>query len=767
MSHNERCKDCKVRVRELLEKCYGPVITNYRIPTGTKPEDFCKHPRYSILNEIYASLQKHRGFTEFVRASYVDVDFFLPEQGMIVEFDESQHFTEPRSIALSHYPSDLNIGFSRDAWMKHCDEIHAYDNDPPFRDEQRAWYDTLRDFLPEMKGFLPTLRIFARDIAWCSLYPEKPEDIAKFRSLLGIGKGKDMQIQTDKDPAIARVIIAGPWPGDVARARDILDTVAERWGSNPPTEFLQTPGAFIRFRWPEKYPPVGNVTYPNPEAVEALRSAAERDIDAALPLQIRTRLAEHAKYLTFGADSNNELYQIEFVCIINLSTNERVWTGKSYPNSEQEQQLIRNPNLESHFPIVNGRRVLVLGCHDLQIFNNRWDSRKELLSPWRIETRSEMNRLSDIHQPCLVLHHPHSTDSCGTWRMGWSGLLEKIGSVKNFASNGLYYHDGKPCRNSLQEILKASKQGSTLDFIFYFEKSLQEQRSPAPLDTKSKHESNPKVYPPPFNKIVESYPEIMPDNFRSVKTAGNSNWKLKANDLPAHGFYYQFVHKSDEKKISIQLCLERTRLRNLESVFLEQLEKKIPNLPSPSVDPAPNNQVPDWLTIYFDFEESSTTEIMDAMNTLIHQTYPELRAELNAGTFNPDGIYARLRKELDIFFGKSVIDQKTKFTYRAENEIGYPNKKELDMISLHKPGMHAQDQVRFRVYPHILASHLGLQNADEVIKVLPVGSVTKQERENPHNGDIFIEGIFSDEEEIEKFVKWIEFRDDRGLPGDN
>ena len=647
------------------------------------------------------------------------------------------------------------------------DEIHAHDNDPPFRDEQRAWYDTLRDFIPEMKGFLPTVRIFARDIAWCSLDPEKPEDITKFRLLLGIGKGKDMQIQTDKDPAIARVIIAGPWPGDVARARDILDTVAERWGSNPPTEFLQTPGAFIRFRWPEKYPPVGNVTYPNPEAVEALRSAAERDIDAALPPQLRARLAEHAKYLTFGADSNNELYQIEFVCIINLSTNERLWTGKSYPNSEQEHHLIRNQNLESHFPIVNGRRVFVLGCHDLQAFNNRWDSRKERLSHWRIETRSEMNRLAGIHQPCLVLHHPHSTDSCGTWRQGWSGLLEKIGSVKNFASDGLYYHDGEPCRNSLQEILLASKQVNTLDFIFYFEKSLPEQRSPAPLDTKSKHESNPKVYPPPFNKIVESYPEIMPDNFRSVKTAGNSNWKLKANDLPAHGFYYQFVHKSDEKKISIQLCLERTRLRNLESVFLEQLEKKIPNLPSPSVDPAPNNQVPDWLTIYFDFEESSTTEIMDAMNTLIHQTYPELRAEFNAGTFNPDGIYARLRKELDIFFGKSVIDQKTKFTYRAENEIGYPNKKELDMISLHKPGMHAQDQVRFSVYPHILASHLGLQNADEVIKVLPVGSVTKQERENPHNGDIFIEGVFSDEEEIEKFVKWIEFRNDGGLPGDN
>jgi len=136
-------------------------------------------------------------------------------------------------------------------------------------------------------------------------------------------------------------------------------------------------------------------------------------------------------------------------------------------------------------------------------------------------------------------------------------------------------------------------------------------------------------------------------------------------------------------------------------------------------------------------------------------------AERNiVGIFDPNGIYAKLRKDLDVYFGKSVIDQKTKYTYRAQNEIGYPNKNELDIISLFKPGMHAHDKVRFRVYPYILASHLGLQNADEIIKFLPEGSVTKPERENPHLGNIFIKGVFSNEEEIEKFVKWILFGKD-------
>lgn len=184
MSHNERCKECKVRVRQLLEKIYGTVIPNYRIQLGTRPEELREHPRYSVLNDIYSALQNHRGFSEFVRVAYVDVDFFLPEQKMIVEFDESQHFTELRKIALSHYPPDLNTGFSRNTWMRHCDEIRAYDNDPPFRDEQRAWYDTLRDFIPEMKGFIPTIRLYSRDMEWCTLNAELSTDIEKFRNLL-------------------------------------------------------------------------------------------------------------------------------------------------------------------------------------------------------------------------------------------------------------------------------------------------------------------------------------------------------------------------------------------------------------------------------------------------------------------------------------------------------------------------------------------------------------------------------------------------------
>ncbi len=119
--HNERCPVCKDTVERLLRELYGEVRRNYRIKIGTLPEDYHGQRIHGQLSTIYSALQNYRGFTEFVRAQYIEADFFVPEPGFIVEFDESQHFTEPRKIALSYYPSDLKTGFSREVWIKHCD----------------------------------------------------------------------------------------------------------------------------------------------------------------------------------------------------------------------------------------------------------------------------------------------------------------------------------------------------------------------------------------------------------------------------------------------------------------------------------------------------------------------------------------------------------------------------------------------------------------------------------------------------------------------
>jgi hypothetical protein len=183
--HNERCPECKKTIEAMLRKIYGKVYINYRFEIGTKPEDFKRTLSYQKLKEIFYELQGYRGYKDFVKAETLPhCDFFIPNPGFIVEFDESQHFSACRKISLLKYPQNLELGFPLTKWITLCDEINAKDNDPPFRDEQRAWYDTLRDFLPKFKGLRPTVRVYSKEMRWCSLNPESEKDIAEFKELI-------------------------------------------------------------------------------------------------------------------------------------------------------------------------------------------------------------------------------------------------------------------------------------------------------------------------------------------------------------------------------------------------------------------------------------------------------------------------------------------------------------------------------------------------------------------------------------------------------
>ncbi|HSB30524.1 MAG TPA: hypothetical protein VLD55_02890, partial [Candidatus Sulfobium mesophilum] len=103
---------------------------------------------------------------------------------VIVEFDESQHFTELREISISEYPKDMVLGFDKRKWQSLCSKLKRKDNDPPYRDEQRAWYDTLRDVVPLMLAPKPAIRLYSGYYIWCSLKPDGKPDIATFNKFL-------------------------------------------------------------------------------------------------------------------------------------------------------------------------------------------------------------------------------------------------------------------------------------------------------------------------------------------------------------------------------------------------------------------------------------------------------------------------------------------------------------------------------------------------------------------------------------------------------
>lgn len=186
----QRCDVCKNRIQQILGTIYGRICTEHSFGVPAQLEAYEGTSAYPHLKKIYRALAKYRGYDSFVRKKTLSrSDIFLEEAGIVVELDETQHFTAPRRIALSKYPEQLQLGFSRDRWMELCVHHDARDSDPFDRDEKRAWFDTLRDFLPMIlagsgREIKPVIRIALKDHHWCSLDPSRKTDRELFLKLI-------------------------------------------------------------------------------------------------------------------------------------------------------------------------------------------------------------------------------------------------------------------------------------------------------------------------------------------------------------------------------------------------------------------------------------------------------------------------------------------------------------------------------------------------------------------------------------------------------
>ena len=185
--HSERCHACKIRVGQLLERIYGACVLDHRFSWQTGLAAYAGTPIDPLLRDVAGVLEGYRGYGvgTFVHSQMLaGCDYWVPDPGFIVEFDESQHFTSPRKLALAVYADRHPLGFAARRWLELCEQHDARDNDPAFRDEQRAWYDTLRDLVPSIMGLQPTVRLYARDRVWCSLDLDSNEDRKRFSDLI-------------------------------------------------------------------------------------------------------------------------------------------------------------------------------------------------------------------------------------------------------------------------------------------------------------------------------------------------------------------------------------------------------------------------------------------------------------------------------------------------------------------------------------------------------------------------------------------------------
>ena len=282
--HSERCAECKTRVGQLLERIYGTCVPNYRFGWQTGLAPYAGTSIGSVLRDVAGVLEEYRGYGigTFVRSDMLaGCDYWVPDPGFIVEFDESQHFTSPRKRALSVYADTAPLGFSAERWTELCGRHDARDNHPRYRDEQRAWYDTLRDLVPSIMGLQPTVRLYARDRVWCSLDPDSREDRKRFSDVIHKGRVPFSRATVETRSPVAR-------PESTLRAAMVFPQVAQRSSDGVPpsgagAQQPEVPTAdsfageaidFVLF-------PEGYISAADPERTESLKKLAS-DLGAPL-----------------------------------------------------------------------------------------------------------------------------------------------------------------------------------------------------------------------------------------------------------------------------------------------------------------------------------------------------------------------------------------------------------------------------------------------------------------------------------------------------
>ena len=193
--------------------------------------------------------------------------------------------------------------------------------------------------------------------------------------------------------------------------------------------------------------------------------AAEDPLSVLLSNRVMQAARKRARVLTIGIDAEYEddewWENAELVAVIDTTTGGVVrWTGKSYPVQYQQHSLVHVTDLKSHLVRLHGERLLVLGCHDLNMFSGRARANQRPDGPLRARS-DEMIALAKKFKPTLVLQHPHTADTWRTWSVPWGGVRKHLGdTVKAYASGFSHYlsEDEEP-RAPLEDCLRLTCSG--------------------------------------------------------------------------------------------------------------------------------------------------------------------------------------------------------------------------------------------------------------------------------------------------------------------
>jgi hypothetical protein len=272
-----------------------------------------------------------------------------------VEYDERQHFSAPRAVALRLYPDAAVIGFDAAEWIAHCDRIAAIDNDPPYRDEQRAFYDSVRDIFAGANGYrVVRLKHGAFDWGTTNAQEELLRQLSVRPSATKLPR-----------PRFATVCIKGrpatqyrTHTARLALLNDIVCKIDKRWET---LEAVAFPGGFLRLNRT-----VGALSYD--ERVKALDKAG---LVEPIKRAIGKLTRSPASVLVFGVDGPT--YRNgdggDQLCVAANSTGIIGIGRKIFPTQTEADKLLcfDTDFRDSHrvVKLPGGRKAALSACYDM------------------------------------------------------------------------------------------------------------------------------------------------------------------------------------------------------------------------------------------------------------------------------------------------------------------------------------------------------------------------------------------------------------------
>ena len=286
---------------------------------------------------------------------------------------------------------------------------------------------------------------------------------------------------------IARLVVNG-WPSSNHKTleRWLFRTITKLKDEGKRTKFLITPGGFALGAFPKDWNnPHG---WDSSDDLSQLIACATPVVDQVVSMRVIKAARNVVRYITLSIDlrSLQTPLHAELIAVIDLRQSIIVnrsftilkivgWTGKSYPTMNQENNLIHVTDPKTHLFNLGNDRLIVLGCHDLNIFNGRSLANQKPGGNRHRRSRSMLEAFYKFN-PTHIIQHPHGTDTWRSWNQSWNKVSRtfpnacwasaityaaKQGSPRASLKDVLArtHHEGQ---DSLNVVIRGSKKRSVL-----------------------------------------------------------------------------------------------------------------------------------------------------------------------------------------------------------------------------------------------------------------------------------------------------------------